>query len=468
MEEDDTEVINDVDSLRDESIDEEYEEDISVSLNDEEMYSAQLKEPKRVKFRGGRVVTAFNKNIKPQGRKRIKFTPSIDNQLNVLHRRYGHLSEGRLKLAYRKGLIKDSQIKYEKIKDMRMSKCPDCLSGRMKSMPMQPVTHHNWDVMNKVAVDYKGPFKVRARDGGCTGFYLFSDYSSDLVYSYPVRSKSGLLEAIKAFKRYQQRLLKESQSNKGAKMFILQSDVDSVARSDEIQDWMMSNNISLQLSTAYKHAQNGQIERDMQNVIDRARTFMFSYDVPASFWYYAIDTACWFINRSPTSKEGNKTPYEIVTGIVPDIDEMIPFYCPGMYQVSKEERLRQPNPTWQAKAKPCRFLGHDEFSRGFIIYDIQDQKTLIREDVIFDESFVSVVLSEIKDSLRSDPLRSEIEGTGETDETDETDGKDPDSEDWNPDELNSFEGETGIESVDKDELLYSIYELYSIYRLRYE
>jgi hypothetical protein len=42
----------------------------------------------------------------------------------------------------------------------------------------------------------------------------------------------------------------------------------------------MKNNIKLQLSAPYVHYQNGQVERDIQHVMNKARTLMASINVP--------------------------------------------------------------------------------------------------------------------------------------------------------------------------------------------
>ena len=52
---------------------------------------------------------------------------------------------------------------------------------------------------------------------------------------------------------------------------------------------------------------------------------------------------------------------------------MIPFFCPGMYQVTKDER--EPDAVFKWKARACQFLGHDKRMEG-------------RSDVIWDATLV--------------------------------------------------------------------------------
>jgi hypothetical protein len=47
---------------------------------------------------------------------------------------------------------------------------------------------------------------------------------------------------------------------------------------------------------SYESSSNGWIEKEMRNVLDKARTIMNIYDCPLKFWNYAFDTAVYLIN----------------------------------------------------------------------------------------------------------------------------------------------------------------------------
>ena len=117
----------------------------------------------------------------------------------------------------------------------------------------------------------------------------------------------------------------------------------------------------------------------MQNVLDRARILMASSNAPRKYWEFAVMTACYLINRSPVYLS-DKTPVEIVTGEKPDISHFVPFYAPGVYHKTKEERTG----TWDYKAVECRMLGYDEKCKfSYIILVISSGKIITRKDCIF-------------------------------------------------------------------------------------
>jgi hypothetical protein len=341
---------------------------------------------------GKRRVLKWNQ-LKPGAK--VRFGSLEDNPLTQIHKKWGHLSESRIKLAYRKHLVNDSQFTYDDIKNLSLPTCRDCMMGRMSAAAKKPTTDHPWKTFEKIACDYKGPFK-KSIWNGYTGYYLFSDYHSDYVWAYPVKRKDQQLEALQAFWReHVECQRKEVQKEM---MVVFQSDMNTITRSSTVRRWLNEHKVRLQFSTPYKKSENGQIERDVRNVMDKARTLLASYDVPGWFWWYAIKHAVWLINRSPTSNNSNKSPIEIVYDVKPSVDEMIPFYCPGFYHITKEER--EPRADWKAKAKSCRFLGYSDESKGYIIYDIGSKKAGIyhtdgryvegRSDICWDSSLVEL------------------------------------------------------------------------------
>ena len=317
---------------------------------------------------------------------------NFENDLERLHYEMGHLSESYLKRLIRNDMIYGID-KIDKVKfgQLHLKFCPACFKGRMKAMDRVKIySTHNWDIFNKVAVDYKGPFPIMSEKAN--GFFLFSDYASNYVYPYFVNKKSKAKEAIEEF------YLEMITANQFT-MKILQSDYDTIFIDKRVTKWLLQRGIHSQLSAPYKHSQNGQIERDMQSVMDKARTLMAVFDTPHRFWKYAVQNACDMINMSPTFGK-DKTPHEMVYKVKPNISHLVPFWSPGVYHVTKEERSSKIFPE---KARPCRCLGYDKrLLLGYVIYDIQNRRIIRRADCIFNESINNDIVTDILDSTDDD------------------------------------------------------------------
>ncbi|GKG43656.1 putative ribonuclease H-like domain-containing protein, partial [Tanacetum coccineum] len=67
--------------------------------------------------------------------------------------------------------------------------------------------------------------------------------------------------------------------------------------------------------------QNGVAERKNRTLIEAARTMLADSKLPTMFWTEAVSTACYVL------KHHNKTPYELISGKVPQIGHLKPFGC---------------------------------------------------------------------------------------------------------------------------------------------
>lgn len=127
------------------------------------------------------------------------------------------------------------------------------------------------------------------------------------------------------------------------------------------------------------------VERDMQFLIDKSRAMMSVYNAP-KFWGNAVVCASNLINMTHTPNSTGKTPYEMVYGLKPDVSKFIPFYAPGVYYLTKDERQHN---SWKFKAEPCRFLGYDSRTKnGAILLKLSTNRILTRDDYSFDTHYL--------------------------------------------------------------------------------
>ncbi|KAK4382103.1 Retrovirus-related Pol polyprotein from transposon RE2 [Sesamum angolense] len=76
-----------------------------------------------------------------------------------------------------------------------------------------------------------------------------------------------------------------------------------------VSDFCNSKGILHQTSYPYTSQQNGVAERKHRHLLDVARTIMTHMHVPKSYWGDAILTACYLINRMPSTVLNGDTPY---------------------------------------------------------------------------------------------------------------------------------------------------------------
>uniref|UniRef100_A0AAV1THK1 Retroviral polymerase SH3-like domain-containing protein n=1 Tax=Peronospora matthiolae TaxID=2874970 RepID=A0AAV1THK1_9STRA len=77
----------------------------------------------------------------------------------------------------------------------------------------------------------------------------------------------------------------------------------------------------------------------------------------------------------------HKTPFEIVYESKLSVKHMRVFGCRAFILTPREKRLK-----WDPKAREGMFMGYEEASKAYRVYDIESGKVVISCDITFDES----------------------------------------------------------------------------------
>jgi hypothetical protein len=98
------------------------------------------------------------------------------------------------------------------------------------------------------------------------------------------------------------------------------------------------------------------------------------------FWTEAVSTACYLVNRSPTTSIECNTPEEVWSGKPTDYSNFKVFGCPVYAHVN--ERKLEP------RAKKCVFVGYPMNVKGYKLWCPSSSKFFISRDVTFDETTI--------------------------------------------------------------------------------
>jgi transposase InsO family protein len=99
----------------------------------------------------------------------------------------------------------------------------------------------------------------------------------------------------------------------------VRSDNGSEFKNTKIDELYDKFRIRHQFSAKYTLQSNGLVERKNRTLIDMARSMLSEYNVSQCFWFKAINTACYYINLLYCHPLKEKTPYELLNGIKPNI-----------------------------------------------------------------------------------------------------------------------------------------------------
>ena len=99
---------------------------------------------------------------------------------------------------------------------------------------------------------------------------------------------------------------------------ILRSDNAREYLSQHFQTFMSSNGILYQTSYPHTPQQNGVAERKNRHLVEITRTLLLHGNVPLRFWGDAVLTACYLINRMPSSSVlNNKISFNLFSPFPP-------------------------------------------------------------------------------------------------------------------------------------------------------
>ena len=144
----------------------------------------------------------------------------------------------------------------------------------------------------------------------------------------------------------------------------LRSDNANEYLSEPFQFFMLQHGILHQTSCVDTPSQNGVAERKNRHLLETGQALLFQMNVPKHFWVDVVLTACFFINRMPSSILNWATPYHqlfpnnLSFPIDPKVFGCICFVRDVCPQVSKLNSM----------SLKCIFMGYSHVKKGYRCY----------------------------------------------------------------------------------------------------
>ncbi|KAH9681219.1 hypothetical protein KPL71_026889 [Citrus sinensis] len=330
-------------------------------------------------IKGSMVIMKGNKNngLYVMNRQTVigeaSITESGEDKSKLWHLRLGHMSEKGLKELEKKGVFGKDQLN-------SLGFCKDYILGKASRIKFESVIHTTKEKLGYIHFHLWGPAHVTSL-GGCKIFLTFIDDFSRMVWVYALKSKDEVLERFKRWK-----VLVENQTN--LKVKVLRTDNELEYYNKLFEDYCEKNGVLRHKTVTFTPQQNGLAERMNRTLMEKVRCLLIHSKLPKALWAEALNTACYLVNRSPSTAIGCKTPMELWLG---------------------RGKL-------EARALKYKFLGYPEGVKGYRLWctDFKPPKCIISRDVTFNEAEMlnkrrSSEIKEKKPEAEDEKIQFEVE-----------------------------------------------------------
>lgn len=204
---------------------------------------------------------------------------------------------------------------------LSLNKDLSCLDCNVSKDHRLPFKLSNTSINCPFALIYSdvwGPFTVA--NAPFHFYVLFVDDYSRFTWVYPLNYKSELYNKLLVFKAYIDTQFQTS-------LKLLRTDCGTEFVNKRVDTLLSSHGIVHQSSYPYTQAQNGIAECKHKHIIETAITLLHHSSVPINFWFDAIATATFLINRMSSSVLHHKTPFEMSFHTLPNFSFFKVFDC---------------------------------------------------------------------------------------------------------------------------------------------
>uniref|UniRef100_H3H975 Integrase catalytic domain-containing protein n=2 Tax=Phytophthora ramorum TaxID=164328 RepID=H3H975_PHYRM len=254
------------------------------------------------------------------------------------------------------------------------SVCRGCQQGKMVQKPFPSNRDkRRYDTFELLHFDICGPMEEESL-GGSKYLLLIVDEASGCMKGFCLRAKSESEDCIKTY-------VTKVQTQFGKKVRFVRHDGAREFATNSLKTFYEVEGIEQQTTVPYAHQTNGTAERAIRTIVTIGRSMLHHAKLDKCFWAEAAMTAIYVKNRLPSPKVEHKTPFEIVYKSKPSVKHMRVFGCQTYILTPKEKRRK-----WDPKARAGLFLGYEEVSKAYRLYDIEAGQVVVSRDVNFDES----------------------------------------------------------------------------------
>jgi hypothetical protein len=115
-------------------------------------------------------------------------------------------------------------------------------------------------------------------------------------------------------------------------------------------------------------------------LMEKSRCILSGIGLGQEFQEEVVGTACYLVNKSPSSTLNEKNPQEVWTGKKHSLTHLKVFGCESYVHVPNENESKLDN-----KVEKCIFIGYKYSIKGYKLWNPETKKVVYSLDVVFRE-----------------------------------------------------------------------------------
>ena len=308
-------------------------------------------------------------------------TPNID-VLDLWHRRLADTSHCVIREAVWNRLIEGIVLdrKYFNLKSWKKYRCSCNICARAKMHPVSyPAVRDRLVGLlpgSYVSADVLIMQNIPSREGYCYVLFLI-DHASKMSFVFPLtrRDSGSILAHIKVW-------VNKTLPSYGIILRHFPSDGGAELVSNDMLSFLHSSGATTSHSPRDTPEMNSITERWVRSLKEMVMCMLLRLFLPVAFWWMAMCTACYSLNRFPTkTANGYMIPHECVFGVAPDLKWMRILGCKCYVLKPKAERKND----LDDKAYSGFLVGYATQNTGFMAFDPALDRVIVSVHVIFNE-----------------------------------------------------------------------------------
>ncbi|GJX22795.1 putative ribonuclease H-like domain-containing protein [Tanacetum coccineum] len=275
------------------------------------------------------------------------------------HRRMAHVNFKTINKLAKEGLVDGLPLKVF----TNEHNCVACNKGKQHKASYKPISAVRLitDTLQLLHMDLFGPTNIRSIDQKYYSLVVTDDFSR-FTWTFYLGTKDETFYVLKEFIA-----LIENQLNKKVKG--IRCDNGTEFKNAKLIELCGQKGIKRDYSNPRTPQQNGVAERKNRTLIEAARTMLADSKLPTMFWTEAVSTACYVLNRVSITNPHNKTPYELISGKVPQIGHLKPFGC-QVTILNTSDHLGK----FEGKADEGYLVGYAPNSKAYRVYNLTNKR----------------------------------------------------------------------------------------------